>query len=544
MRDYRRAKNEAVLSEVKAPPQATNLAPNTSSSTSPLRHSPVQGPSGKSTDGKYTMYQKPRHRLARDTPNSSALTDTLVLTGASGTVATASTAVAANAGAFTASGFETLRITDTNGDGLAAVVAINLANVTGVTGVQLNGGNGVAVATLNNFVYGAPVSVTNTGNGATGAQNVNGLSLGFNSISVFGTNDTVNYTFGNGGVAIGTGAAGVIVSSGALSLDGIENLNFTFNNLSVDGAVGTNGSRFQLDGGGGVTATANSVRSVSVTSTGGSARTANAINIGTVGGALGTVTSALINSTGSVNLTVNQAAGATVVTAGAGNHVVAANIAAIAIGINGSAGTGAQSLAGNSAADVIIGGTGADTITGGAGNDSLTGGAGADDFVISGVTAALNGSDTITDFGVAAGDQIDWSADITTLANAVVGTAITTATAGVLATEGITIAVADNRYYVINQVANAAAIDSVADIVTALANTGVLDAVDIAQGAGNVAALVITAVDSPNTTYVYGFADDAVAASVDAAELTLLGIYTTTASALAGASPFLTSSFI
>ena len=238
---------------------------------------------------------------------------------------------------------------------------------------------------------------------------------------------------------------------------------------------------------------------------------------------------------------------------GAGNDVVtAAASATVGVTLSGDAGTdtltgGAQadtlsggndndSIVGNAQTDTINGGSGNDTMTGGTGNDRLVGGAGADDFVLSGVTAALNGSDTITDFVVAQADQIDWSANITTLANANVGTAITTATAGALATEGASIAVADNRYYVIDQVANEAAIDSAADIVTALANTGVLDAVDIAAGAGNVAALVITAADDPTTTYIYGYADDGVAAAVQIAEITLLGTVTKTGT-------YLTTSF-
>ena len=131
----------------------------------------------------------------------------------------------------------------------------------------------------------------------------------------------------------------------------------------------------------------------------------------------------------------------------------------------------------------------------------------------------------------------------TNIANAVSGTAITTATSGALSTEGASIPVADNQYYVINQVANKALINTPAKIVTALANTGVLDAVDITAGGGNVAALIITAADDGNTTFLYGYTDDANAAAVEIAEVALLGTFTNAASALQGATPYLTTTF-
>ena len=195
--------------------------------------------------------------------------------------------------------------------------------------------------------------------------------------------------------------------------------------------------------------------------------------------------------------------------------------------------------------DIITSGAGADTITGGAGNDTITGGGGADDFVFTSIAASTNGVDKITDFSVTQGDQLNLGSTITKFANATSGTAITTATATALSTEGATIAVADNSVYVINQVAAESTIDSEADIVTALKDGGVLDAVDFEDGktAGDVAVLVITAVDDPNTTYVYGLTDDGKAASVDAAEVSLIGTITNSASAKEGATPYLTTSF-
>ena len=68
--------------------------------------------------------------------------------------------------------------------------------------------------------------------------------------------------------------------------------------------------------------------------------------------------------------------------------------------VDGSAVTSSYVLAlsGEDGADTLIGGGGNDTITGTKGNDSLTGGAGNDSFVVSGLTNAANGSDTVTDF--------------------------------------------------------------------------------------------------------------------------------------------------
>ena len=202
-------------------------------------------------------------------------------------------------------------------------------------------------------------------------------------------------------------------------------------------------------------------------------------------------------------------------------------------------------IVGTDVNDTIKSGAGADTITGGKGDDSITGGGGADDFVFSGLTAATNGSDTITDFSVTQGDELNLGATITKLANATSGTTITTASAAALATEGSGITVADNSVYVINQVAAESTIDSVGDIVTALAADGKLDAVDLGTAKDDVGALVITAVDDPNTTYVYGYAEnsDGKTAAVEAGELALLATITNTASAKEGATPYLTTNF-
>lgn len=201
--------------------------------------------------------------------------------------------------------------------------------------------------------------------------------------------------------------------------------------------------------------------------------------------------------------------------------------------------SGFENITGSATADYLVGDANANTITGGAGADVIFGGAGADTFAFSGVTAATNGSDAIKDFVIAT-DILSFAGTGTTfsLANAAVGTAITLATTGALATQGTTIAVAASKLYVAEVAdGDVAAITSVASLVTALADGGVIDAVDIAQAAGNKAILVLKSATG-TTTYVYGFADDAVAASVDAAELTLIGTLTSAADGT-----FITTSF-
>jgi hypothetical protein len=199
----------------------------------------------------------------------------------------------------------------------------------------------------------------------------------------------------------------------------------------------------------------------------------------------------------------------------------------VANAINGNA--GADIIDGAAGTDTINGGAGADSITGGAGNDTMSGGAGSDTFNF-GQTAALNGSDTVSDFTVgtvaSGGDVINGTGAIATMAvaNATSGTSITLATATALATEGTTIAVADEQAY-FAKVASTSTIDTVAEVVTALANGGELDAVDYAANAD---ALLILAQDNGSTLFLYGIDNDGTAA-VAASEVALLATITSSA---------------
>ena len=97
--------------------------------------------------------------------------------------------------------------------------------------------------------------------------------------------------------------------------------------------------------------------------------------------------------------------------------VLSYNLASLATNVENLTYTGTSAFIGTGSAldNVITGGTGADTLSGGAGNDTLVGGKGGD--VLTGglgsdifVFGALSGSDRITDFKTAEGDQIDVSA--------------------------------------------------------------------------------------------------------------------------------------
>lgn len=192
----------------------------------------------------------------------------------------------------------------------------------------------------------------------------------------------------------------------------------------------------------------------------------------------------------------------------------------------------ADSISGGSGTDTLIGGGGADTLLGGAGADTLTGGAGSDAFKFSGITTTLNGADTVTDFAIGtSGDVLDFRGVgfALSFANNLTGTAIGLNTTAELADQANGITVADNKAFFAEVAdSDAAKIDTAAEIVTALADTGILDAVDIAQAASNVAVLFVKAATG-TVTYVYGFTDNAAAASVDIAEIALIGTITSAA---------------
>jgi S-layer protein len=193
---------------------------------------------------------------------------------------------------------------------------------------------------------------------------------------------------------------------------------------------------------------------------------------------------------------------------------------------NGSAESdgGLFSITGGAGADVITGGAGAgaggagDTITGGAGDDTITlGTAGSVDVVVFGATGALNGSDTISTFTVAA-DKFDVTAFLTSASHV----AAAESSVAALATEGTSIAVADNKILFAEGHATATTgFDTAAEIVTGIANGGAFDAIDVAASAS--AILVFGAAGTATTMYVYAVENDTTAA-IATGEITLIGI--------------------
>jgi len=207
-------------------------------------------------------------------------------------------------------------------------------------------------------------------------------------------------------------------------------------------------------------------------------------------------------------------------TAAASNSAVVGTMATIE-NVTGS--DGADYILGSSAANTISGGTGGDTVIGGAGDDTITLGSGSDTVVFSGATDAANGEDTIGTFKT--GDIYDFSGFLTggALANTVSGTGITLASTTALATSTTSIAVTDGEVYVIEDTTEAS-IDTAAEMITELADTGGLDAVDIAASA--TAILVVGGADDDTTHYIYGIVNDTTAA-IASGEITLLATVTT-----------------
>jgi hypothetical protein len=207
-------------------------------------------------------------------------------------------------------------------------------------------------------------------------------------------------------------------------------------------------------------------------------------------------------------------------TAAAANSAVVGTMATVE-NVTGS--TGADYILGSSAANTLAGSNGNDTFVGGAGNDTITLGTGTDTVVFSGATLALNGADTVGSFATA--DIFDFSGFLTggAIANATTTTAITLASTTALATSTTSIPVTDGEVYIIEDAAEAS-IDTAAEMITELTNTGGLDAVDVATS--STAILIVGGADDDTAHYVYGVVNDATAA-IATGEIVLLATVTT-----------------
>jgi Ca2+-binding RTX toxin-like protein len=201
-----------------------------------------------------------------------------------------------------------------------------------------------------------PVAGATTVEAATGGDTITGFNVGNDILRVVATsvNDFVHGT----DISVGSGASTV---NGSLATDKTA-ASFAYNTLLID-----------MDGDGDF-ADAGTV----------------AINFST----LLSGSTSLIGTTATDYLTVNDVSG---------------SIQYVLTGTSSG-----DTLSGGSLADTITGGGDADVITGGGGGDSLVGGTGADTFMFAS-TAALNGSDTLSDFTVnSEEDVLDFSAFLVT----------------------------------------------------------------------------------------------------------------------------------
>ena len=378
--------------------------------------------------------------------------DRLVLTGGSVAIG-ANGVVQPNSGAFTASAFETLEITDTRGSGVGVrpfnnPANFNLANVSGVNTLQL-GTVSNSVVGLTNLKYTSPLAINVTGTGESSVDAANGVNAVFSG--AFGDADTVNYTFGNRGRALNTNNN---LNNGALTLPNIENINLVYNDFSPNTRLAN-----EIFNGG-----TSNVRFLSVNASSGDSRRSDnsitglggSIQLGEIGDAVGgrSVKGGEINSAASVSALLNNQDGSFFLVSGNGDHNInVSNVAGASSSINASmasgdirlnvelnTGTGSAFFAGGLGNDLLRGGGGNDILAGNDQNDNLrgfngidnlnggdnsdlldggelpdvlTGGAGGDLFFYEGLAGialdtgiTLETADVITDFNSASGDEI------------------------------------------------------------------------------------------------------------------------------------------
>jgi len=409
---------------------------------------------------------------------------------------------------------ETVNVTANEATALTAAQTYTIALAdAGNTTVNFTGAENV-VSTISS----TSLNTLNLSGLTTGTSNITATaSIANMTVTGSNQNDTVSAGSGNDSIIGGTGDDDLIGGAGADTIDGGTG------NDTIIGGIGTD----SLIGGDG-TDTISAAYTLS-TDGGGSAATGVVINLSS---------SAILSTTIATNASlatssdILSVASNTLVNVGTA-ETVSTRVDSLSgfENITGSGGT--DYLIGSSSANSISGGAGADYINPGLGADTITGGAAADTIVLtettsssdtvvfSGATTALNGADIITGFVLAA-DVLSFSSLTAGSLTATI-TAGTMATATALATETTSIALATNKVYVA-QVATAAGIDTAAEVITAIADGGVLDALDVAANA--TAFLIVSGADVATSAYVYGIVNDATAATA-AGELVLLGTITT-----------------
>jgi len=425
------------------------------------------------------------------------------------------------AGVLKATELGTVSYTSTNGI-VAASAAITTADATGITV------NMTAKTTIDNdndgTVDGEDIVVTNTLGGITAS--LGGAAAAGISYGVSAGKGVVNLSASNTGGLNATIINGGTTTSGETSTVTLGNATSSVNNtLDISGIVDT----MNITGGTGAdnivfeSTAQNNVIKAGTLALGGGTDSVSFAEFDATGANSGTYTGLYINLGATATVT-NGTASATV-TAGQVkqyNSAAATNVTKIDAAGSVFTLTDVEAVVGSINADYIIANAAGTAITGAAGDDTLVLGAGADTIVFSGHTLATNGADTIGTFSST--DVFNFASVLTSgaIINTLTGTAITLATTGALATERTSIALTDEKVMVI-EVALKAGIDTAAEMITALTDAGVLDAVDTAASAD--AIIVIGGADDDTVHYVYGIDNDGTAA-VASGEIVLLGTIT------------------
>lgn len=436
-------------------------------------------------------------------------TDTLRLSGTGGgTYATAATAASV-------SGFETISL---EGDTTGGAQTVNqgleqFTNNTGFTQVNFStdGADTIGVTNAGAGIINAQIDAT------TGAYSFARLvDTSSNSLSLTAEDAAAN---------------GAAQTTATLTLNDEETL--VFSTGTASDATANNGTGEAI-----TITTLNASDLTSLTVSGSNAFTiTNAIggaaSLATINANGLTAAFSVNASTSTANITATgSTTAANTITGGTGADTITGGTAADSLtGGNGadsiSGGAGADSLLGGLGNDVINGDIGNDTITGGIGNDTLNGGDGADDFVFE---AASNGVDTIASF-VSGTDNLNVTTNV--LGGAIAGTTTVT-TAG--AATGASIFAVDNQAFYLSFNGAAANLttggtntlstaDMTASTLTNLATyLGEYFNAASAANTNDVVVVVNWTAGGSTTSYLYEIVNDNAANTLQAGEITLLGV--------------------
>jgi Ca2+-binding RTX toxin-like protein len=428
-----------------------------------------------------------------DTVNLAAtLTASDVVVGGEGTDTLRISAAATAATAAGVSGFETLS--------LDAAVAQGMEQFTNNTGF-----------TQINYNAAATIAVTNA------AAAVTAIQVDTSGANVYSLGRLVDTTSNSLTITPETGGPRTVAT---LTIDNEESVTINTGTKAGDNLTITTLNAADL-----TTLTVSGSNNVTITNPIGAAA-----NLATISAAGLTGTLSVDASTSTANGTFTGSfSAANTITGGTGADTITGGTAADSLtGGNGAdvidGGAGADTLLGGLGNDSISGGIGDDTITGGVGNDTLAGGDGADDFVFE---AASNGVDRITGF-------VSGTDDLNVITNGLLA-AIAGETPITAAGAADSVIFADDNVYYVSMNGAAANLTTLgtatlsADDLTATTLTNLATYLDerFATSATNghdvVLAINWTA-GSSTTTYLYEHVEANANATIQAAELALIGI--------------------